>query len=273
MVSVNDRDALIKELNGFYQKLQQLQNLREAEDNAKASSLDVEKCEALRRELLRESGKFQPIVTKLTERRSAVAFGQEFALWPEALRGQRSVTRAMALSMLIDAVIEAIGRLEAEPELEKLFKATPSLESPKAFIAHGGQSACLRKLCDFLEALGVEPVAAEWSASEGRLTEPQVDKYLHEADCGIILATYGHIIDAKTREKHPRLNVVDELGRCRKVFPDRTILLLERDVELPSNVSGIVYERFTKQNMEKAFIKVARELRAFGLIQAIKPGG
>lgn len=141
----------------------------------------------------------------------------------------------------------------------------------KAFIAHGGKSAALSKLCNFLNALGVEPLVVEVRASEGRLTESQVDKYLNEADCGIILATYGHIIDAKTRKKHPRLNVVDELGRCRKVFPDRTILLLEKEVELPSNVSGIVYEHFTKQNMEKALIKVANELRAFGLIRAVKP--
>ena len=87
------------------------------------------------------------------------------------------------------------------------------------------------------------------------------------------MATYGHIEDVKTRKKHPRLNVVDELGRCRKVFPARTILLLEKGVDLPSNVSGIVYEHFTKQNMERAFIKVAVELRAFGLIRPIKLGG
>ena len=96
---------------------------------------------------------------------------------------------------------------------------------------------------------------------------------MKHAHCAIILATYGHIVDEKTREKHPRLNVVDELGRCRKVFPQRTILLLEKGVSLPSNVSGIVYERFTKQNMEAALIKVAKELRAFGLIRPIEPTG
>jgi len=145
--------------------------------------------------------------------------------------------------------------------------------SPKAFIAHGGKSASLNKLCSFLEALGVEPLVVEVEPSEGRLTEEQVDKYMKKADCAIILATYGHIEDVKTRKKHPRLNVVDELGRYRKVFPDRTILLLEKGVNLPSNVSGIVYQHFTKQNMEKAFIKVAAELRAFGLITPAEPAG
>jgi predicted nucleotide-binding protein len=144
---------------------------------------------------------------------------------------------------------------------------------PKVFIAHGGKSASLNKLCSFLEALGVGPLVAEIEPSEGRSTEGQVNKYMRQAHCAIILATYGHIVDEETHEKHPRLNVVDELGRCRKIFPHRTILLLEKGVDLPSNVSGIVRERFTKQNMEKAFIKVAVELRAFGLIRPIKPGG
>ena len=167
-----------------------------------------------------------------------------------------------------EAELEAIlSSIEEYGIPEKQEDATP----PKAFIAHGGKSAALNKLCSFLEALGVEPLVAEIEPSEGRLTEGQVNKYVRQGHCAIILATYGHIIDEKTHEKHPRLNVVDELGRCRKVFPHMTILLLEKGVDLPSNVSGIVRERFTKQNMEKAFIKVAAELRAFGLIRPIKP--
>ena len=155
------------------------------------------------------------------------------------------------------------------------FEREPAIvaESPKAFIAHGGGSAKLKKLCAFLEALGVEPLVAEVQPSEGRSTEDQVDEYMKQADCAIILATYGYIEDIKTRKKHPRLNVVDELGRCRKASPDRTILLLEKGVDLPSNVSGIVHERFTKQNMENAFIKLAKELRTLGLIKPMKSSG
>lgn len=163
----------------------------------------------------------------------------------------------------LESIIE---KYELGLEVEPATVAEPL----KAFIAHGGESAALNKLCSFLEALGLEPLVVETQPSEGRLTETQVDEYMKQADCAIILATYGHIVDEKTGKKHPRLNVVDELGRCRKVFPDRTILLLEKGVDLPSNVSGIVYEHFTKQNMDKAFIKVAKELRAFGLIEAVK---
>jgi len=175
----------------------------------------------------------------------------------------KSMVRASAELEAILSSIEQYGIPEKQED------ASP----PKAFIAHGGKSAALNKLCSFLEALGVEPLVAEIEPSEGGLTEEQVNKYMKQAHCAIILATYGHIVDEKTHEKHPRLNVVDELGRCRKVFPHRTILLLEKGVDLPSNVSGIIRERFTKQNMQDALIKVAKELRAFGLIRPVKPAG
>jgi len=175
----------------------------------------------------------------------------------------------------LKAVLESISsdlpcsEFPEDTTIEELVPTHP----PKAFIAHGGKSAALNKLCSFLEALGVEPLVVEIQPSEGRLTEPQVDEYMKQADCAIILAAYGHIVDVKTRKKHPRLNVVDELGRCRGAFPHSAILLLEKGVDLPSNVSGIVYERFTKQNIENALIKVAKELRVFGLIRPMKPGG
>jgi len=186
-----------------------------------------------------------------------------------------------AFSAILDSALTAVNIAIGRIEKATLFVPLDLLEDrltnsgkksipPKAFIAHGGESKALTKLCSFLEALGVKPVVADVEPSEGRLTEGQVDECMGDAACAIILATYGHIVDKNTGDKHPRLNVVDELGRCRAVFPKRTILLLQKDVELPSNVSGIVHERFTKQSMDKAFIKVARELTKFGLIRAVK---
>lgn len=175
-----------------------------------------------------------------------------------------------ALDHAIMVVNKAIGKLQLPPSSRAEAQDIGVTQLPKVFIGHGGQSARLRRLCDFLQALGVEPVVVEWSASEGRWTEEHVDKQLEDSDCYIILAEYGGIVDVKTGAKHPRLNVIDELARSRQRRSSRTILLLERGIDLPSNVSGIVYERFTKRNMEKALTKVARELRAFGLIRAMK---
>jgi len=62
------------------------------------------------------------------------------------------------------------------------------------------------------------------------------------------------------------LNVADELGRARQVFGSKIILLLQKGVEPHTNIREIVYENFTTTNMEKAFIKIAKELKNWGFI-------
>jgi len=47
--------------------------------------------------------------------------------------------------------------------------------------------------------------------------------------------------------------------------------LLEEDATYPSDVSEKVWERFTHECMDKALIKVAKELTAFGILRAVKP--
>jgi hypothetical protein len=166
--------------------------------------------------------------------------------------------------------IEAILSIIKEYGLpEKREAAIP----PQAFIAHGGETKALSKLRDFLEALGLGYSIAERNPSDGRLLEEQVIKAYESADFAIILATKGGIVDKKTGAEHMRMNVADELGRVRAVFKNRIILLLEKGVEPHINISGIVRERFTPASMDKALIKIAKDLREWGLIRASTSGG
>lgn len=144
--------------------------------------------------------------------------------------------------------------------------------SPKAFVAHGGESDALGKLEAFLSALGVEPLVVEGQPSEGRSVNENVEYYFNQSDCAIILATKGDI-DGKTGEFIPRGNISIEVGMCLQRLPNKTIYLLEEGAKFPSDISEKVWEPFTQDNMENAFIKVAKELRAFDLIRAIKPSG
>ena len=167
------------------------------------------------------------------------------------------------------AILSIIQKYEILGIEEKLQGV--NMEHPKVFIAHGGKSGALDKLCDFLTNLGVQPLVVEELPTKGMLVDDKVKKYQQEADCAIILATGGGIIEEKTGKQHPRLNVIDELARLRVVFPKKTILLLEQKIELPSNVSGIAYERFTRQSMDRAFIAIARELVEMKILKAVKP--
>ena len=141
---------------------------------------------------------------------------------------------------------------------------------PKAFIAHGGDSPALAKLKSFLEALGVQPIIVEEQPSEGRSIAENVDWYSRQADCAIILATKGDV-DARTGGFIPRGNVLMETGKLQEIFKDRIVYLLQAGTKFPTNISEKVRERFTSQNMDNAFIKIAKELKKFGILRAVKP--
>lgn len=154
--------------------------------------------------------------------------------------------------------LETFGPPESRQEIQPAVPARP-----KVFIAHGGESEALNKLCNFLDELGVKPLVVERLPSEGRSVNENVEYYMNMADCTIVLATGDDLVDGKLQ---PRANVHIELGRFQERFPDRIIYLLEEGAAFPSNVSEKVWERFKDSNMEKAFLKIVRELRAFGLL-------
>jgi len=231
--------------------------------------------ESLRFKLQQRIGKVKNLVVQLTNAQYAAELDYRFDFWAEAVRtggyGPRTIE---STDHCIQACNEAIGKLD---ELDyrglQLIKKTLSEEPPKAFIAHGGRSSILDKLREFIEALGIKPIIVELSPSKGMTVDEKVSKYIKDADFGIVLATKGGIIDTKGKETKqlPRLNVIDELERLRAAFPNKTILLLEKGVDLPSNISGLTHEPFVGQSMDRAFTAIARELVEFGILRATKP--
>jgi len=133
----------------------------------------------------------------------------------------------------------------------------------RVFISHGKESAALRKVERFLRALGLEPVIVILGASEGLAVDDLVEKRMSESDCALILATADDEIEGR---KQPRLNVMHEIGLAQEKFGNKVIYLKENGCEFPSNVRPKVWENFTQDNMENAFEKISKELRAFGLI-------
>jgi predicted nucleotide-binding protein len=160
--------------------------------------------------------------------------------------------------------VEMIGA-KPKPEAKTLG------EAPKAFIAHEGQTRALTILKEFLEALGIEYFIAESKASDGRSIEKQVDWTQSKADFAVCLATKGKAINKKTGKHYMAPNIIDELGRARQVFGNKIILLVQKGVEVHTNVGEIVRETFTTTNMERAFIKITKELRNWGFIRVGKP--
>jgi predicted nucleotide-binding protein len=223
--------------------------------------------EKLRVGLLRQSGRTKPLVVGITGKRLFTQWLQTFDIWDGALGSTVELShRLTCLNLLTDSVNEALGRMETGP----MVSPAPFRASPRAFMAHGGDSEALKKIIGFLRALGVEPLVVEDQASEDRSANENVEHYLSQADCAIVLATKGDI-DGKTGSFLPRGNVLVEAGRFQERFAGRIVYLLEEGATLPSNIREKVWENFTQNNMERAFIKIAKELRAFGIIRSGKP--
>lgn len=268
------QQTLIHELKEFHGQLKEFRYLIE---ELHATGLDTgsreQERESIREELVRKSGKLKPIVVDLTGKQYGEQFGRSFDMWTSALgSGSYGTRQTWSLGGIIDSVNEAIGSLEAEPEPKTLSERKSAFESPRAFIAHGGKSPARDELQDFLVALGVTPIIVEEQPSEGRSKDKNVEYYLKQCDCAIILATKGDV-DGQTGEFIPRGNILNEVGRCQEIFPNRVVYLLEKGVKFPTDIDEKVWERFTGESMDKAFVKVAKELRAFGLIRPIMPPG
>ena len=123
----NKQQLLIQELKEFYA---QLSEFRYAVEKVHKTRMDTGSAkrqrESIRADLVRKSGKLKPIVVHLTGEQYGQQFNESFDLWTEALgAGSSAPLQRWSLGALMDSANKAIGRLEAEPELEKLFKMTP----------------------------------------------------------------------------------------------------------------------------------------------------
>lgn len=232
-----------------------------------------------------DSGSLGALITELTNESEVLINDKRENMWNAALRIPVDKIAWRGVGFCTQVVLRAIGQLSDDikngvrdkisGKLLKMaeIKSSNNIESPRAFIAHGGKSGVLDKLREFIEALGIKPIIVELSASKGMSVDEKVNKYIKDADCGIVLATGGGIVDisGKKPKQHPRLNVIDELERLRATFPEKTILLLEKGVDLPSNLSGLTREEFVRQSMDRAFIAIARELTEMKILKAVKP--
>jgi len=273
------RQKIISELKDFYKKLKSYNRYVCSEEQL--SQVQIRYRDSLREKLVRQSGALKGKIIDLTGTQYAEGpLTGRFDIWAEAFNTTAMSADRTALAFCINATNEAIGKLESDilkgkrDEQGNLIKIekipSSSTEPPKAFIAHGGDSPALRNLKSFLEALGVQPLVVEEQPSEGRSVSENVDWYARQADCAIILATKGDI-DGKTGSFIPRGNVLMEIGKLQQIFKDRIIYLLQAGTKFPTNIGEKVRERFTTQSMDKAFIKIAKELKKFGILKAVKP--
>jgi hypothetical protein len=142
---------------------------------------------------------------------------------------------------------------------------------PRIFIVHAHDEPAALELKNYLQnTLGLgEPIMLRERASGGRAIIEKFEEEAYNIDVVFVLATADDEVSRPHPAHHPRGNVLFELGyfyaRLLRLT-GRIIVLRRGDVELPSDISGIVYID-TPSGILAASEDIRRELRRLDWIK------
>jgi len=144
---------------------------------------------------------------------------------------------------------------------------TEKQRSKSIFIVHGHDDQAKSELALIISRLGFEPVILHEKANEGMTVIEKLEKYSEVGYSFIILTPDD--VGAKTDQKdnlqlRARQNVVFEFGLfVGKLGRNRVCALYKGDIELPSDLHGLVYIPF-QSSVNEIQLDIVKELRAAG---------
>jgi len=143
---------------------------------------------------------------------------------------------------------------------------TNSVNAPhdtnKIFIVHGHDGKLKQSVARIVEKQGIEAIILFEQANKGRTIIEKFEDYSNVggAICLFTADDYGR---AKTDEKdnnRARQNVILETGYFMgKLGRDHIVLLADKGIEMPSDLSGVVYSDTAKWEID-----LLKELKAIG---------
>jgi predicted nucleotide-binding protein len=188
--------------------------------------------------------------------------------------GQASVTQIT--KFVIDIIFEDIdllesllGRLEFYPEALSQSvegEATVPGDRSKVFVVHGHDEGAREGVARFLEKIGLEAILLREQPNRGRTVIEKFVDCAREVGFAVVLLTpddLGGAASGDAQMSRARQNVIFELGYfVGSLGRGRACLLRRGDVEIPSDLYGVVYTHIDAADGWK--IELARELKAAG---------
>lgn len=174
----------------------------------------------------------------------------------------------------IKYIYSFIEQLQTEVEVRNLIEGVNKLPSSgvaakggtKVFVVHGHNHGVKEAVARFIERIGLQPVILHEQANKNRTV---IEKFLDYADVhfAVVLLTgddEGRIKDSKSDLKpRARQNVLFELGFfLGKLDRARVCALYEPEVEVPSDIQGVLFVELSKGDQWK--FELVRELQAAG---------
>jgi predicted nucleotide-binding protein len=174
------------------------------------------------------------------------------------------------IPMLIDSIDEAIGVIEADSNFLNRPKdvnqnIAKKYESKEIFIVHGQDEKLKQAVEDFIKTLKLKPIILHKQENGGRTI---IEKFEVASDVNfaIILMTPDDIgypkEDENNKKGRARQNVVFEFGYfVGKLGRENIAVIVEGNIELPTDISGVVYINIDDHDWK---ISLAKEIRAAG---------
>jgi predicted nucleotide-binding protein len=135
----------------------------------------------------------------------------------------------------------------------------------EVFIVHGHNEELKEKVARIIEKLNLKPIILHEQSNEGLTVIEKFEKHSN-VNFAVILLTYddfGNMKSNPEKNKRARQNVILELGYfIGKISRKNVMPLYEKGVELPSDISGVLYTLIDETENWK--FRLVKELKSAG---------
>lgn len=167
---------------------------------------------------------------------------------------------------LIDTIVEELEYFPKDDETKSFNQQTKIVDSSKVFIVHGHDNEAKTEVARFVERLDLEAIILHEQINSGATIIEKLEKYT-DVGFAIVLYTPDDIGTVKNKSDNlnlrARQNVVFEHGLLiGKIGRNNVVALVKDTVEIPNDISGVVYETMDSKGAWK--FQIAKELKASG---------
>ena len=169
--------------------------------------------------------------------------------------------------LLLQEIFEESSNDKISMQVDKLRKEKRKVRE-KVFIVHGHDDAAKANAARVVECLGFEAIILHEQVSSGRTIIEKIEEYSDVA-FAIVLYTecdLGRDKNDPVKKERPRArqNVVFEHGYLMgKLSRDKVCAFVKGDIEMPGDVSGVVYTKMDDNGGWK--LELAKNMKAAGL--------
>ncbi|MBR5033761.1 MAG: nucleotide-binding protein [Bacteroidales bacterium] len=167
-----------------------------------------------------------------------------------------------SISPSYKVLMELTGKISKDDKT-----STPrSYNSKKVFVVHGHNNAVKQTVARTIENLGLTPVILAEQPDKGRTVIEKFEREGNDVGFAVVLLTAddkGRKNYARKMQDRARQNVVFEMGYFMALLGrERVFLLLQKGVEEPSDLKGVVYTPLDKDGAWQ--YRLVKELREQG---------